>query len=138
MKIVVIQRHVENLRGIKENVARINRERAEEIIYASDESEVMEAIQDGNPALVVSGQVLGRCGDGYGTDLARKVKQTNPRTLFFIYSVMPERNESVDGIIPKSKGTIDSGEHSLLARILASDLDGATLESMKAAFPEIF
>mgnify|MGYP001587385061 CR=1 FL=1 len=137
MKIVVIQRHNENLRGIKESVAQINRERAGEIIYASEEDEVMEAVQDGSPALVVSGQVLGRYGGGSGTDLARKVKRVNPQALFFIYSVMPDRNEAVDGVIPKSNGTVVSGEHSLLARILASDLNGATVESLKATFPGI-
>jgi hypothetical protein len=131
MKIVVIQRHVENLRGIKKGVAKINRARAEEILFTSSENEVLWAVRDGSPVFVVSGQVLDR---GYGTDLAREVKRINPRALFFIYSVMPERNKSVDGIIPKRGGTAVSGEHSLLASILAADLnDKIFIENIRAA-----
>jgi len=132
MKIVVIQWHDGNLHGIRENVAKINEARAKEIIYTSDPEEVMETIRDGDPALVVSGQVLGL--REYGTDLAHRVKHANPRALFFIYSVMPKTNEAVDGVIPKEEGTLVTGEHSLLARILASNLNGATPESMRTAW----
>lgn len=135
MRIVVIQRHEGNLSGIKENVARINGERAKEIIYTSNPEEVVKIVRDGIPTFIVSGQIFDHvlCG----TDLASIVKQVNPQVLFFIYSTMPEANEAVDGVIPKKNGTFVTRDHKLLARILASDLDTATPESIKAAFPEV-
>ena len=136
MKTIVIQRHSENLDGIKAAVAEINNARAEEIIYTPDPQKVLQEVRGEDSMTIVSGQVLS--GTIYwGTDLARQIKKTNPKALFFIYSVMPERNESVDGIIPKEDGTIGTGEHSLLARVLTSDLEHATPRGVKTAFPEI-
>jgi hypothetical protein len=131
MKIVVIQRHEGNIDGIRKCVSNIDKARAEEIVYTTDPNEVVETLKNGEPALVVSGQVFESSWSG--TDLARVVKRMNPRSLFFIYSVMPERNEAVDGVIPKNCGTVVSGEHSLLARILTSAIEG-TPESMRVAF----
>ncbi len=135
MKIVVIQRRPGHLVGIRDCVARLDEKRAEEIIYTSDPDEVLEAVRDGDPALVVSSLVLDSLKSG--TDLARRVKQVNARTLFFIYSVMPEVNEAVHGVIPKENSKLATGEHSLLARILAGKLDGITPLDLKAEFPEI-
>lgn len=45
-----------------------------------------------------------------GTEFARLVKQTSPGMLFFMYSVMLEGNEFMDGVIPKARGTADRPE----------------------------
>lgn len=133
MKIIVIQRHFENLVGIKAEVAKINQKRAEEIIFTNVPEEVLDAVHDGLPVIVVSGQVFGPFLFS-GTDLARQVKQVNPQAQFYMYSVIPERNEAVDGVIPKRNGTAVNGQHPVLAGILTSDLDGATPETLRRTF----
>lgn len=135
MKAIVIQKHTGNLLGIKECVARLDGARAEEIIFTSNPEVVLESVRDGSRVMVVSGQVLGR--GRCGTDLARMVKMRNPRAMFFIYSVMPERNEDVDGIIPKEGGTLVTGEHSLVASILANVFDEDTPASIKSVFQTV-
>ncbi|TSC70809.1 MAG: hypothetical protein CEO12_185 [Parcubacteria group bacterium Gr01-1014_46] len=132
MKIIVAQRHRENLLGIKEGVAKIDPARSREILFTSIPEAVLDAVMDGSPAFVVSGQVF----DSHieGSQLARLVKQVNPQVRFYMYSVMPHRNEAVDGVIPKSCGTAVSGEHPMLARILASDLEAATSETLMRTF----
>ena len=129
MKIIVAQRHAANLRGIRSCVEAIDPVRAGEIVFTSSPEWVLSQIRNNEPAFVVSGQVFE--GHMEGTDLARKVKRLNPKVLFFIYSIMPERNESVDGIIPKGMGTCTTGEHGLLASILVSNLESATPESIR-------
>lgn len=83
-----------------------------------------------------SGQLFG-VGHKEGTDLAIEVKEANPNAIFFIYSVMPETNASVDGLIPKKDGTISTAEHSLLTRILTCEKSKMTILDLKALFPEI-
>lgn len=139
MKIIVIQRHSENLDGIRESVSRLNPTRAEEIVYTSEPAEVLEQVRSaqGEQVLVVSGQILGIYGFG-GTDLANAVKHICPDALFYLYSVIPEWCESVDGIIPKPLHTGFSREHFLLARILASNFNGLlSKDRIKDLFPEI-
>ncbi len=135
VKTVVLQIHAENLCGIQQNVACIDSSRADEIIFTADREDVLTVIKGEEPVLVVSGQVLGLGISG--TDLARDVKRANPKALFFIYSVMPATNESVDGVIPKRNGTATNGAHELLAKILTSPLDGITATDLKKRFPEI-
>lgn len=133
MKTIVIQRHQGNLEGIAECVAELG-ENAD-ILYTSDPREVLREARGDEPIFIVSGQVFDHPTSG--TDLARAVKRINPNTLFFIYSVMPEWNEAVDGIIPKGYGTLATSEHSLLAQILVSNLDAVTPASLQEAFPQV-
>lgn len=139
MKIVVLQRDKEVLELVKETVARINPARAEQILFTSEQGEVMRAVADRQPVLVVSGQYLGRdlLSPARGTRLARLVKGMNPNVIFFMFSVEPDTNEFVDGVIPKEWDDLVSEEPLLIARVLTSDLEGATAESIRAAFPEI-
>ena len=135
MRIVVVQRHKGDLEGIRRCLAEISPERAKEVIFTSKPMEVMKAVADREPVLVVSGQYFElEPSSVHGTDLARLVKLMNPRVLFYIFSTVPLTNQFVDGVIPKEVGT---HEHRLLARILASNLNGATVGSIRAAFPEI-
>lgn len=139
MKIIVIQRHSENLDGIRESVFRLNPTRAEEIVYTSEPAEVLEQVRNaqGEQVLVVSGQILGIYGFE-GTDLANAVKHICPDALFYLYSVSPGWCESVDGIIPKPLHTGFSREHFLLAGILASNFNGLlSKDRIKDLFPEI-
>lgn len=136
MKIIVAQRHHENLVGIKNSVARINKKRAEEITFTSDPDSVVELVRGKQPALVISGQLFG-VGFKEGTDLAVEVKEVNPKTLFFIYSVMPETNESIDGLIPKEDGTALTDQHLILARVLTCKKSKMTILNLKSLFPEI-
>lgn len=140
MKTIVIQRHLSNLLGIQECIAELAKNT--DIFFTSDPREVLREVQGDSPILVISGQVFDYHYHYSGTDLARAVKKINPRVLFFIYSVMPEWNEAVDGIIPKGEGdgtlmTSEHSLHSLLARILTSDLDAVTVSRLAEAFPEI-
>jgi DNA-binding NarL/FixJ family response regulator len=133
MKIIVAQRHQQNLEGIKAEVARINPARAEEIIYTSNPHAVLDEIVDGQPALVVSGVVFDSSTDG--AMLARFAKRLNPRIQFYIYSVCPERNEAVDGIFRKRHGTAASRQHPELAQMLADEnLHGMSLEDLKRTY----
>ncbi len=145
MKIVVIQRHVENLWDIKDSVAGLNATRAESIFYTSDPEEALKAVENAGPALVISGLVLDSSDRSRpplwdGTDLAREIKSANPEALFFIYSIFSNsarRNEAVDGFILKPSGISHTGDHSTLVEILVSDLENATTETLRAAFPAI-
>ncbi|MBI4385498.1 hypothetical protein HY573_01570 [Candidatus Parcubacteria bacterium] len=132
-RIIVAQRHQENLNEIREKVARINRRRAEKIFFTTDSGLALDHVEPRGPTLVVSGQVFGLIdfGPGSGTDLAAKVKQKNPGALFFIYSLMPDRNAAVDGVIPKRRG------HVLLSKILTVSGKELNLRRLKELFPEI-
>ena len=136
MKIMVIQRHKGDLEGIRRCLAEISPERVKEVIFTSNPMEVMKAVADREPTLVVSGQYFEpEPSLVHGIDLARLVKRVNPRALFYIFSTVPQTNQFVDGVIPKEVGT---NEHRLLARILASELEKATPQTLRAAFPEIW
>ena len=128
MKTIIVQRHSHNLIGIQERIAEIDENI--DIFYTSNPRDVLRRVRGNDPVFVVSGQVFDYPTSG--TNLARAVKSINPYALFFIYSVMPEWNESVDGIIPKEDGT-----HSLLARILTSNLEDITPVDLGLAFPEV-
>lgn len=132
MKIIVIQRFPDNLNGIKEAVALINPKRVEEILFFVDPGMVLRSVKGNFPVIVISSQILDTSTTG--TYLARQVKALNPLAQFYLYSITPERDESVDGIIPKPSGAAISKEHPLLAAILTSDLKGVTPEALKERF----
>lgn len=138
MRIVVIQRHAEDLEGIRKCLGEISQVRAEEVIFTTDPGEVMRLVSNRERVFVVSSQYLEpgpQLPTINGTKLASLVKDVNRNAMFYIFSVLPQTNEFVDGVIPKEVGT---KEYRLLAKILASDLKEATPQSLMAAFPEIW
>jgi len=130
MRIIVVSQPEPKLEGMRNAVKRISEVFAKEIVFVMGMMEALELLDDGQQTLVVSGQIIGM--RDRGTDLARLVKRANPNSLFFMYSICPETNECVDGVIP-----VDKEHHALVARILTSDLSNATRMSLKTAFPEI-
>jgi len=133
MKIIVLQNESESLEEIRRAVTRINPERADEIRFTSEPDEVLELIDTDNPVFVVTDQILGR--SLRGTDLARLIKRVNSQAIVFIYSDMCIANEAVNGVIQKKIDSYLLGEHTLLANILASDLDdGFTPERIQRDF----
>jgi hypothetical protein len=135
MKIIVAQRHTENLIGIKDAVRQVDAERAEIIHFTSSSEDVVRHVKDGQPAFIVSGQVF---SFGFsGTQLALEVKKVNPLAAFFIYSVVPSKNGAVDGVIPKNEGTAYNHQHSLLARILTLPEEDLTSQKVKTLFREV-
>lgn len=140
-KVIVVQRHIQNVTGIKECVERMNKKESAEILFTNDPGEVVESVQYGDSVMIVSGQVFAEAGDRsgikYGTQLARIIKRLNPNALFFLYSTMPESDPAIDGIIPKPYGTASSGYHPLLPKILLSYRSGMIAEDLKKFFPQI-
>ena len=138
MKIVVLQRHDFNLDSIRDAVADINPQLAEEIVFTENPSAALDYVSDvKEPVLVVSGQIFNHRTSG--TRLAQAMKYSNPGVIFFLFtlaSVTGVGIGAVDGFIPESSGGPKSGI-GYLAKILTSNLEGATAASIKAAFPQI-
>lgn len=127
-RVIVIKKHQATLDIIKAVVAELDTVRADEIIFTRDPLEVIQITWDEMPTVIFSGQFFEH--GQRGTELAKVVKEINPNILFFIYSLDPE----VDKYATFVDGTIfqDDLEHKLLAAILTSDLDQATVESIMA------
>jgi tetratricopeptide (TPR) repeat protein len=143
-RIAIVQRHEANLEGIRLLLA--ERPNLNTIEYFQHPSEVLRIIRQRPFDVVISGNVfdsdLTGCGAvGLGTEFARLVKQISPSTLFFMYSIMPERNEFMDGVIPKARGTADRPErHGALVDFvahpaLASMSRNKDRKLLQAAFP---
>ena len=136
MKIIVAQRHVGNLEGIREAVARLDPQRARQIVFTTDPIVALQNIPLDEQVLVVSGNVF--TGSWSGAALAQAVKLASPgNVIFFTYSVLSERAPAVDGIIPKENQTVRTGHHDLLARILTSKIEDLTIARIKELFPEV-
>lgn len=124
VRIAIVQRHEANLEGIRLLLA--ERPNPNTIEYFQHPSEVLRIIRQRPFDVVISGNVfdsdLTGCGAvGLGTEFARLVKQISPSTLFFMYSIMPEPNEFMDGVIPKARGTAsDLQFHRLLADLVTN------------------
>jgi hypothetical protein len=139
--VIVVQRHIENVVGICREVETINKERAKEILFTTDPGEVVENVGHGEPVLVVSGQIFAEAGERSGirrgVEFARILKSKNPNVLILIYSTMPEKDSLIDGFIPKSWGTVSSGQHALLPEIILAYKKGMTVSDLKKNFPEL-
>lgn len=140
-KVIVVQRHIENVIGIRNCTEEISSSGVDEVLFTNDPGDVVENIQHDELVLVVSGHVFAEAGDRsgikYGTQLARIVKKLNPKVLFFIYSTMPEFDFAIDGVIPKPYGTASSGYHPLLPEVILAYRKGMTAEDLKRIFPQI-
>jgi len=135
MKIIIVQRHPRILDWIKDQIVKVNPGRAAEITFTTNPIEVMcktAAAQE--PVLIVSGQVLSM--KYRGTHLAEDIKKEKPQTIFLLFSALPEPGKFVDGIINKFSTGPDDGPR-LLVKILTSDLEGETAESLRLKFRAI-
>jgi hypothetical protein len=121
-KIIVIQKDLPDLRGIKSAVRKISRDRLEEIVFTQSIEDVMLWSHFQEAIIVFSGQVFDK--SLLGIELAHMVKDANPKALFFLYSTWPIASADIDGVIPKDTNeSLDHRDHTLLATILTSNLD---------------
>lgn len=140
-KVIVVQRHIENVVGIRKETEVINSKKTGEMLFTNDPGMVVENVKHGEPVLVVSGQVFAEAGDRsgirHGDQLARIVKTLNPNVVFLVYSTMPEYAPFVDGFIPKPYGTASSGCHPLLPKVILAYERGMTASDLKKKFPQL-
>ena len=141
VKIIVVQQSQGLVSLIKELVSKIDPNRAENIFFTNIFNEATHEIDKSkdNPLLIISNNKT----DGAFVDfrLAEYAKSINPSNLFLLYSIRPQKNEYVDGFIPKPQGD-DNLQPSLLTKILTSDilagdLDKIVLQRLKRDFPKI-
>jgi hypothetical protein len=92
--------------------------------------QTLEIIRERPFDMVISGNVFdsdltGNGAVGLGAEFARLVKQVSPSMLFFMYSIISEQNELMNGDIPKSRVTADRPElHGALVDFLTISTGG--------------
>jgi tetratricopeptide (TPR) repeat protein len=144
LRIAVVQRHPENLEGIRALMAAQTSPNT--IEYFGHPSQVFQIAKSQPFDVVISGNVfdseLTENGEvALGTEFAKLLKRASSRTIFFIYSTMPERGEDMDGFIAKRRGTAVCRElHEPLVDLLADAELGTMIRArnwrtLKAKFP---
>ena len=141
MRVIVIMRYPSFESTIREGVAKINPERVSDIVFA-DPSGLEEMVRANEPTLVITCQRFGTKRDGEGKeverptgcDLAGTIKGINPGAICLVFGRDPPVGDRrVDGFVPP----LEQGGLDVIARLLASDLSGATPASIRARFQEI-
>jgi len=118
--IAVVQKHESVLEDIKQSVE--EKGTPNEVAYSTSPVYVIKRADLRPPQpidVVISGNIFdhGRSG----TEFAKDLKMLVPDVLFLMYSIMPEVNEQIDGIIEKPDwALIDSELHGNLVEILTS------------------
>jgi DNA-binding NarL/FixJ family response regulator len=111
--ILIVQRHSQNITGIRERLQTVAPKLLERITFTSSMGEAIENVSKNNYGIVVTGKVFDSHAKG-GFVIAQTAKQHNNETKVFLYSVMPENHPSIDGCIFKADGTVQTKEHDTL------------------------
>lgn len=99
-KVIVLQKHPENLDKIEGCLRQISEEVAESALFTTNPDNVLREIEDGKEVLVISGLMFDHPLSG--NELASKVKEANPNSIFYIFSTIPEgKPPFVDGVFVK-------------------------------------
>ena len=137
MKIVVVQRYVEDLDRIKKSLDRKDPDRGfKDVVFTTSPKTVLKNVLPDEKLLVFSSFVFDK-ETIQGPRFAKKIKELNPTAIFILFTVLAEiafsGREFVDGVISK----MEQKAFESVADILASDLENATIESLGRDFPII-
>ncbi|MEI6731612.1 MAG: hypothetical protein WCK90_02935 [archaeon] len=139
MSVAVVQKHEENIDGIKEIMSHF--ETDNQIFYSSFPSAVLKKARETPFDLVIGGGLF--CDPiSDGKDFAREMKRLDPTSFFIMYSTMAEQSPFIDGYIPKPWGTCGAPTlHGSLIPVLTQGTERMFRErdywKMEVAFPHL-
>ena len=120
-KIIIGQRHAENLEGIKKMISENLPELLEKCIFTSSPSTLVEQGRISGKSMMIIGTVYEN--SMRGSEIAERVKQFNSEAQIFQYSTCPQDSDYFDGTIYKRDGTCHSGEHAAIIDFLQKNKD---------------
>lgn len=116
-KIIIAQRHFENIAGIKSLIEKEVPEILTRTSFRTHVKDAFDALEKNSKSVIITGMVFEEDSRG-GIILAQSAKLKNNDVKVFMYSTMPENHPSLDGFISKEWGTCGSGEYGNLIEFL--------------------